>query len=922
MYKKLKRFGALFIVAVMLFCMLPVSAFADDEGEVAAPAAAVSAPAVAPAAAPAPAAPAATESASSSGSSSGTAAAASSGAAGSAASAGASSTPEAAPAASAPAPAASEGAALPSGNTGASTASGAAAPSAASEGVTPSETTASPAFSGEGATPASESLSANTADTESSSGAAASESDNSTDSAAAASADTTETTDAPAASEAEKPEETNPAARKAGTAETVSADEEQHTAVVSAEEAKENVKESSEQEQAQGAQTVTNIPAAVDEPDTANAPVLKTMSFNLASPMLATSTGSNDTVTVTITNIIRADNKNGKDENGHLTPYDTKWADIVKNASKGITNSNQGAIATRLPYNVSDFGVKYCYESGRIVLNQSENDGPVLIQTQEQLAAIEDSFIKRIANKGNGTVVITYQNGNTETLTEVSSLSISPVYTVSPQWLLEEKYVDNISTGSGSWSNLDSIESYTHTFKKPDAVTDYEFRYWMSEDTGEQYKEGDKLTYSSTTITFKDTDEKETVVLPDGKTVEVPKKTEEIDAYWQPAAGVDYSVNGSLDEEHSQRSFTEDLKVYNYTPEDIEDARFEGWYEDEDFETRFDEGAEVSLPAVTNLAGTAEIIKAYARYVIDLAVSKIWNDGNNADGIRPNSIQVDLYAGEGENRQKTDLSVILNSANNWSSLFEKLTAFDIGGNRIVYSLEESVIPNGYTASVVQTGNSVTITNSHTPTPVVPVVPDPTPDPDPVPNPGPELNPVPELVIPGPVPEPEPDHVPVPDPVVTAERAEEMATPMALSEEIEEDATPLAGNDSWALVNLIAAILTLALAVGMSITFFRTNEENEEEIGNVKVENKNSENAKTEPERTERKWSKFMGLIPGVGSVITFLLTEDMRLPMALVDKWTILMIAFLAVGAALAFLSRNGKNEPETEEAENTPVQA
>ena len=52
------------------------------------------------------------------------------------------------------------------------------------------------------------------------------------------------------------------------------------------------------------------------------------------------------------------------------------------------------------------------------------------------------------------------------------------------------------------------------------------------------------------------------------------------------------------------------------------------------------------------------------------------------------------------------------------------------------------------------------------------------------------------------------------------------------------------------------------------------------------------------------------------SVITFLLTEDMRNPMVLVDRWTVLMIAILVIGAAMAHLTRNKDDEEEKQPEE------
>ena len=57
--------------------------------------------------------------------------------------------------------------------------------------------------------------------------------------------------------------------------------------------------------------------------------------------------------------------------------------------------------------------------------------------------------------------------------------------------------------------------------------------------------------------------------------------------------------------------------------------------------------------------------------------------------------------------------------------------------------------------------------------------------------------------------------------------------------------------------------------------------------------------------------KFLGLLPAVASVIVFLLTEDMRNPMTLADKWTILMLVLLAGNLVLALVTRNRKPEKE-----------
>ena len=47
--------------------------------------------------------------------------------------------------------------------------------------------------------------------------------------------------------------------------------------------------------------------------------------------------------------------------------------------------------------------------------------------------------------------------------------------------------------------------------------------------------------------------------------------------------------------------------------------------------------------------------------------------------------------------------------------------------------------------------------------------------------------------------------------------------------------------------------------------------------------------------------RLFSLLPAIAAVAAFILTEDMRLPMTMVDRWTVLMlvIALAQVGVAL-----------------------
>ena len=96
--------------------------------------------------------------------------------------------------------------------------------------------------------------------------------------------------------------------------------------------------------------------------------------------------------------------------------------------------------------------------------------------------------------------------------------------------------------------------------------------------------------------------------------------------------------------------------------------------------------------------------------LIAVSVTKIWNDGNNADGLRPASLTVTLYA-DGKNTGKT---LVLNEANNWQGSFSSLPAEE--NNTVIdYKVYEDEVP-GYTqqasVSEVSNGIAVTLTNTH------------------------------------------------------------------------------------------------------------------------------------------------------------------------------------------------------------------
>lgn len=105
-----------------------------------------------------------------------------------------------------------------------------------------------------------------------------------------------------------------------------------------------------------------------------------------------------------------------------------------------------------------------------------------------------------------------------------------------------------------------------------------------------------------------------------------------------------------------------------------------------------------------NLFNTHDINK------LSVSVRKAWDDNENQDGIRPESVTVRLY----KNGTATDKTLTLSDKNGWQASFTDLFEKENGVN-IEYTVQEENVPSGYTASVKKDDNGIfVITNSHTP----------------------------------------------------------------------------------------------------------------------------------------------------------------------------------------------------------------
>ena len=105
-----------------------------------------------------------------------------------------------------------------------------------------------------------------------------------------------------------------------------------------------------------------------------------------------------------------------------------------------------------------------------------------------------------------------------------------------------------------------------------------------------------------------------------------------------------------------------------------------------------------------------DIENSYEPSQTNVTVDKVWKDSDNQDGIRPNSIKVQLYANGQPKGQVVELTDTMNWRYQWLGLpkYSK-------GQVITYTVKEVDPPKGYTTTIDESDPShFIIANTHTP----------------------------------------------------------------------------------------------------------------------------------------------------------------------------------------------------------------
>ena len=113
--------------------------------------------------------------------------------------------------------------------------------------------------------------------------------------------------------------------------------------------------------------------------------------------------------------------------------------------------------------------------------------------------------------------------------------------------------------------------------------------------------------------------------------------------------------------------------------------------------------SEDKVSGYTEVVTGYNITNTHKTETTTVTVNKIWNDFSNNDGVRPNSIKINLYA---NGKLVKEGVVVTGNGDNWSYTFKDLPMNE-NGEKINYSVTEEAVDN-YETSI----NGLTITNTH------------------------------------------------------------------------------------------------------------------------------------------------------------------------------------------------------------------
>ncbi|EGO5237846.1 Cna B-type domain-containing protein, partial [Enterococcus faecalis] len=165
------------------------------------------------------------------------------------------------------------------------------------------------------------------------------------------------------------------------------------------------------------------------------------------------------------------------------------------------------------------------------------------------------------------------------------------------------------------------------------------------------------------------------------------------------------------------KSITVNLLANGKQVQSKEVSETDGWKYEFTNLPKYENGQEITYTVMENQVPEYnteikgfDITNSYTPGKTSVSVTKTWDDNNNQDGLRPNSIKVQLYA----NGEAKGSPIELTEGNQWNHTWNDL-AEKTKGQTIAYTVKEVDQVPGYTSQVDESDlGNVKITNTHNP----------------------------------------------------------------------------------------------------------------------------------------------------------------------------------------------------------------
>ncbi len=132
--------------------------------------------------------------------------------------------------------------------------------------------------------------------------------------------------------------------------------------------------------------------------------------------------------------------------------------------------------------------------------------------------------------------------------------------------------------------------------------------------------------------------------------------------------------------------------------------------------------------------------------------------------------------------------------------------------------------------------------------------------------------------------------------------------------LQDMALPLAGllstGDSWALVNLILAVVTVAVSIVLIVGYFLGRKAKDEDDEAEAAQGASDADATT-TKRNNKGFARAFSAVPALVAAYLFIMTQDMTMPMAYIDKWTLAMVLIALIQVFVAIVSRKKDKDPD-----------